>query len=385
MDQFVFNILNQSDLIHLLTSPEEVDLKKTKHLIHRLKSDFHFQESRIKVIINEYKLSKITHKEQYEILRSPVYATLHKIETGATGMLVLDEPESEYALAVRRISRQIGEKVLGLALGSGAGYGFCHIGVLKVIEEEKIPVDIISGSGVGALIACLWACGIRSGGILEIFVEEFKRPQYAWGVIDLTFPTLGFINGKKFHGFLKKILGDKTFADAKLPLKIVAGDRKKKKTAVLDKGLLIDAVMASCTVGGSLLKPMPAEALFQLGVKKIISVNVAPSKAELERQYAVIKEAAADAGKTAGENKWFGMKHYLKEKFKNNIMRTIFDSVELTQDELIHKESLLADIVLHPDTAGMHWLGLYRAQEFAKRGEDHARARLDAIRQLINE
>jgi len=150
--------------------------------------------------------------------------------------------------------------------------------VLRVIEEENIPVDIISGSGVGALIACLWACGIRSEAILEIFVEEFKRPQYAWGVIDLTFPALGFINGKKFHGFLKKILGDKTFADARLPLKIVSGDIRKKETVVFDKGLLIDAVMASCAVGGSLLKPIPAEALFKQGVKKIISVNVAPSK-----------------------------------------------------------------------------------------------------------
>lgn len=400
MDQFVFNILNQSDLIHILTSPEAVDLKKTSHLIHRLKNDFHFQELRIKVIINEYKLSKITHKQQYDLLRSPIYATLHKIEIGATGMLVLDEPESEFALAVRRISRQIGERLVGLALGPGAGYGFCHIGVLKVIEEENIPVDIISGSGVGALIACLWACGISSERILEVTTEEFKRPQYAWGFIDLTFPTLGFIKGKKFYRFLKKFLGDKTFADARLPLKIVASDIRKKETVILDKGLLIDAVMVSCTVAsvfnpfkfkdkllfsGSLSKPLPTEALFKLGVKKIISVNVTPSREELERQYSMIKNVSADTEKTVGKNRWFGMKHYLQEKFKNNIMGAIFDSVELTQEELIRKESLLADIVLHPDTAGLHWLELYRAQEFAKRGEDQARANLDAMRQLINE
>jgi len=99
----------------------------------------------------------------------------------------------------------------------------------------------------------------------------------------------------------------------------------------------------------------------------------------------VIEDTAAPAGKSAGENRWLGIKHYLQEKFKNNIMRTIFENVELTQDELIRKESLLSDIVLRPDTTGLHWLELYRAQEFARRGEGQVRAQLDAIRQLINE
>src|SRR4030042_2699064 len=63
MSQFVINILNQSDLIHILTSPEAVDLMRTRNLIERLKTDFHFQESKIKVIINEYKMAKIPYEE----------------------------------------------------------------------------------------------------------------------------------------------------------------------------------------------------------------------------------------------------------------------------------------------------------------------------------
>jgi NTE family protein len=400
MDQFVFNILNQSDLIHILTSPEAVDLKKTGSLIHRLTTDFHFQPSRINVILNEYKSSKITHKAQCDLLDASIYATLHKIELQASGMLVLDEPESEYSKVIRRISRQIGENLVGLALGVGVGYGFCHIGVLKVIEEERIPIDIISGSSVGALIASLWATGRSSREILEITTKEFKHPKYTWGLIDLTFPTMGFIKGNKLYKFLKKILGEKTFSDVRLPLKIVASDIRKKETIILDKGLLIDAVMASCTMpgifnpfkfkegilfDGGVTSPLPTESLFKMGVKKIIAVNVTPSREDVIRQYERVKAGISETKNTRAPRNPFNIKHYLREKFKTNIIEIIFSSVELMQSEMIQKEAQLADVMLHPDTSGLHWLELYRAGEFARRGEEEARAHLEQMRQLVNE
>jgi len=109
MDRPVFDILNQSDLIHLLTSPEPVDLGRTHHLIERLKTEFGFQEEKIKVIINEYKFSKLSHEEQTDLLGQPVFGTLPRIEFGASECLVLDEPNSEYSRALRRIARQLGD------------------------------------------------------------------------------------------------------------------------------------------------------------------------------------------------------------------------------------------------------------------------------------
>jgi len=387
MDRNIFDVLNQSDLIHILTSPEEVDLKRTSHLIGRLKADFNFQEDKIKVIINEYKASRLTYEEQIGLLNHSIFATLPRIEFKASDKMVLDEPDAEYAKAIRRIARRVGDCSVGLALGVGIAYGFCHIGILKVIEEEKIPIDVISGSSVGALIAGLWVTGRRSDEILEIITQEFKEPKYIWGLVDLTFPFLGFIKGNKLYRFLKKYLGSKTFYDVKLPLKIMASDVKRKEPITLEKGLLADAIMASCTMpgvfmpfrfkqsllfDGGVISPLPTEPLFKMGVKKIIAVNVTPSREDVLKQYEKIKE-----DKVPGS--------YYQKKVKTNILDIIFSSVEILQSEVAEKEGQLADIVLHPDTSGMYWLQLHRAREFAGRGEEEARRNLDKIRQVINE
>ena len=388
MDRSIFDILNQSDLIHILTSPEPVDLKKTSNLIHRLTTDFNFHEDKIKVIINEYKVSRLTYEEQIGLLNHPIFATLAKIEFKASDKMVLDEPDSEYAKAITRIARRLGDCLVGLALGVGVAYGFCHIGILKVIEEEKITIDVISGSSVGALIASLWVTGRRSSEILEIITQEFKEPKYIWGLVDLTFPFLGFIKGNKLYKFLKKYLGNKTFYDVKLPLKIIASDVKRKEPIILEKGLLADAIMASCTMpgvfmpfkfkqsllfDGGIINPLPTEPLFKMGVKKIIAVNVTPSREDVLKQYEKIKNVEASSGQ------------YYQKKLKTNILDIIFSSVEAMQSEVAKNEAQLADIVLHPDTSGMYWLELHRAKEFAKRGEEEARKNLDKIWQVINE
>lgn len=399
MDKSVLNMLNQADSIHIISSPDSVDLERTRVLIEKLKSEFNFQEDKIKTVINEYKLSKLRTERQAAILDSKIYATLPKIGLGKGDKMVLNDPDSEYAKAVRRISRQLGDCLVGLALGVGAAYGFCHIGVLKVIEEEKIPIDVIAGSSVGAVIAALWATGKSSREILDI-CREFRQPKFIWNVVDLTFPTLGFIKGKKLYNFLKKHLGQKTFYDVRLPLKIIASDVKKKETRVLDKGILADAIMASCSMpgvfmpfrfreeilfDGGVISPLPTEPLFKLGVKKIIAVNVTPSREDVLRQYERIKGVMGPKVEQAEKKKWQGLGHYFRNKFKTNILDYIFSSFEILQSEVAQKESQLADVVLHPDTHGLFWLELHRAEEFAKRGEEEARRQLDKIRQIINE
>jgi len=68
-----------------------------------------------------------------------------------------------------------------------------------------------------------------------------------------------------------------------------------------------------------------------------------------------------------------------------NIVNIIFSSVEVLQSEVARREGELADIVLHPDTTGLFWLELHRAEEFARRGEEEARKHLEQIKQLVNE
>ncbi|MFC1675217.1 patatin-like phospholipase family protein [Candidatus Omnitrophota bacterium] len=396
MDQTVFEILNQSDIIHVLSGSDTMDLKRTNSLIMRLHSDFHFLPGKIKVIVNEYKLAKLSYQQQLDLLGHPIFATLPKIELGASDRLVLEAADCEYAKAIRRISRQLGDCRIGLALGVGVAYGFCHIGVLKVIEEEEIPIDIISGSSIGALVAALWAVGRSSKEILEI-TKEFRKPQYLWSIVDLTFPWLGFIKGKKLRAFLKRHLGNMTFCDVRLPLKIIASDVRKKEIRLLDKGLLADAVMASCSMpgvftpfkskeqmlfDGGIINPLPTEALFKAGVKKIIAVNVTPSRDDILRQQKKIKQGAVQQDK---ERKGFSIKRFIAKRLKTNILDIIFSSIEMMQSEMAEREAQLADIVLHPDTQGLYWLELHKAREFAKRGEEEARRRLKDLKGIIKE
>jgi NTE family protein len=396
MDRSVFDILNQSDIINILSSPEPVDLKRTHNLIHRLKSEFNFPQNKIKIIINEYKLSKLNSDEQVEVLDCPIFATLPRIDFSGADIMILAAPDSEYSRAVRRIARQMGDCLVGLALGVGFAYGFCHIGVLKVIEEEQIPIDAISGSSIGAVIAGLWATGRSSHEILEI-AKEFRAPKHIWGFVDLTMPLLGLIKGNKLYGFLKRHFGNKTFYDIKCPLKIVASDIRRKESRVIDKGLIADAIMASCTMpgvfmpfklkeemlfDGGVVNPLPTEVLLKMGVRKIIAINVTPSREDILEGYEKIKE---EISMDKINKKGFSLARFIKERFKNNMLGFIFGSVEMLQSEVAKKEGQLADIVLHPDTRGLHWLELHRAEDFAKRGEEEARKNLSRILQVINE
>jgi len=398
-EESILTILNQSDIIHILTSPKETDLKSTRRLIKRLESDFNFTPAKIKVIINENRPSNLTLEEEFALLNHDIFANLPRIETRASGRLVLEKPEAEYSKVIRRISRQEGGCLVGLALGVGVAYGFCHIGVLKVIEEEKIPIDIISGSSIGGVIASLWATGRTSKEILRI-TQEFREPKFIWSLLDFTFPLRGFIKGNKLYNFLKRYLGNKTFYDIKIPLKIIASDVKRKETKIFDQGSLIDAIMASCTMpgvftpftfkgemlfDGGVISPLPTEPLFESGVKKIIAVNVTPSREDIIKQYSQIKENIVGKGKEVNQKYWFNLKEYLRRKLKTNILDFIFSSFEIMQSEVAQKEAQLADVVLHPDTSGLHWMELHKSEEFAKRGEEETRKNLDKIWKVINE
>jgi NTE family protein len=249
---------------------------------------------------------------------------------------------------------------------------------------------------MGAVIAGLWAVGYSSPEILHI-MREFREPKHIWNLLDFTFPLIGFIKGDKLQRFLTRHLGARTFADVKVPLKIVASEVKRKESRVLDKGPIVDAIMASCSMpgvfnpfkfkeellyDGGVMNPLPTEPLLEMGAKKIIAVNLTPSREDILRHYEELKDTLSGKAKKAS---WFKIKDVLKEKLKHNLLDAIFSSFEIMQSEVAQKEAMLADVVLHPDLSGMHWLELHRSEEFARRGEEECRRNLDKIWKLINE
>ena len=98
---------------------------------------------------------------------------------------------------------------------------------------------------------------------------------------------------------------------------------------------------------GGVINPLPTEALFKMGLEKIISVNVTPSRDDMLKNYEKMKKEV-DTERSA--KRWFSLGRYLRSKFKTNILDIIFSSIEILQSEVAQKEAQLADIVLHPDT-----------------------------------
>lgn len=391
-DGFISGLLRQAQTLHLISGPSSSELRRTEDFSSRLEKEKAFARESMKVIVNDYGYTRLRPEQRENVLGRDIFATLPVIGPPAEGLETERNPATEYSRALRRIARQSGGCTTGLALGVGFAYGLCHLGVLKVLEEEKIPVDIISGSSMGGLIASLWVTGKSSGEILEI-AREFKDYTCAWKLIDLTFPLTGFIKGNKLYRFLKRHLGNKTFRDVKLPLKIVASDIRRKEARVLESGSLVDAIMTSCSMpgifrpfayGGDILldggiaHPLPVEVLVQSGARRIIAVNVTPSRETLSRGLERAQEEISEE-----QSRRPALARFLSNKLSLNILDLIFSSVEYMQSELARKEAVLADVVINPDTTGLFWLDLHRAAEFSARGEEETRLHLQQIRELI--
>ena len=178
---------------------------------------------------------------------------------------------------------------VGLALSGGAALGIAHIGVLKALEEESIPIDIITGTSAGALIG---ACYAKER---EVAILEQMALGVDWKMMTrLVDPNLillgkGFLHGKKIKSLLSSILGDVTFEDLEVPFAAVAVDIQNMEEIVINSGPVIEAVRASISVpviftpvkwqnrflvDGGILNPMPVDVARSMGAGIVIAVNV---------------------------------------------------------------------------------------------------------------
>src|SRR5439155_1825414 len=120
---------------------------------------------------------------------------------------------------VRRLAREIGGRLVGMALSSGAAKGFAHIGVIQVLEENGIEVDVVAGSSMGAYVGSLWAQG-NPGPELERLSRELEGRWPVWSLIDPVFPPRqGFVRGYAIKRRLMRTLGEARFGDLPMPLR----------------------------------------------------------------------------------------------------------------------------------------------------------------------
>lgn len=176
--------------------------------------------------------------------------------------------------------------LVGVALGGGFARGIAHVGVLRALNENSIPIDFIAGTSVGALIAAAYASGSTSRemerqGSLTRF-RDFGR----W-----TISRMGMASNERLEDFLRKFTVLHRFEDMKIPLGIVATDLLTGKSAYFTSGEIGPALRASCAypglflpidvdgtvvVDGFLTESVPAACVRKMGAQVVIAVNLEP-------------------------------------------------------------------------------------------------------------
>ncbi len=180
-------------------------------------------------------------------------------------------------------------KKVGLALSSGAARGVAHVGVLAVLERKGIPIDMIAGTSIGAIVGAFYAAGKDISQIKKAVMSLSRRQMMS--LADFTIPTRGFIKGKKITGWLKSVIGDMDFEDLKIPFACVATDINTCREVVIQQGSVVEALRASVSmpviftpakwqgqylVDGALMDPVPVRVVKEMGADLVIAVNVVP-------------------------------------------------------------------------------------------------------------
>jgi len=180
------------------------------------------------------------------------------------------------------------KKKIGLVLGGGVARGIAHVGVLKVFEKYKIPIDLISATSSGSIVAATYAAGLETRIIEEIAL------RINWGrIIKLAFFRPGFVSGEGLEELLVKYIGDIKFSELKIPLSVVGTEIKNGEPVVIKSGRVAEAVAASTAfpgvftpaeinhhvlIDGGISYNLPVDVVKNMGANFTIAVDVVPSQ-----------------------------------------------------------------------------------------------------------
>lgn len=255
---------------------------------------------------------------------------------------------------------------VGLALGSGGARGLAHIGVLKVLKENNIPIDFIAGSSIGALIGGFYASGMSIEKIEEIALNA--NWQQMLSLMDISFFSGGLVEGKKVKNFIKSYIGDIDFKDCKIPFSAVATNLENGDAIVLDSGEMCTAIRASISVplffkpikigsqflaDGGLSEPVPVEVVKSMGADIVIAVNISGIYVNMvqDRNYSL---------STVAEN-----------------------SIKIMNKHLAFYNTRNADVIICPMVGGTKWNEFINGSKLILEGEKVARESIPQILKIL--
>lgn len=268
------------------------------------------------------------------------------------------EKEDEKILRVREMN----EPKIGLALGSGGAKGFAHVGIIKVLREANISIDMIAGSSMGALIGTFYAAGCDVERLYRM-AAVFKRKYY----LDFTVPKMGFISGKRVKDMIKMFTYNKKIEELDIPTAVVATDILKGEKVVFTSGPITDAVRASISVpgvfvpekidgrllvDGGVIDRIPVSVVKDLGADIVIAVDVSPIKVNGE---------------------------------VTSIYDVIMQSIEIMQHELVVNRQIASDLMMRPAVEQFSSRAFTNIEDIIRVGEEEAEKHIQKIYLLIEQ
>ncbi len=267
-----------------------------------------------------------------------------------------------------------------------------HIGVIKTLEEEGIPIDLIAGSSMGGIVAAVYAQG-RPGPRLLADTRHYwsKLGNFLFDFLDYNFPRTNLLRGRKIKQIIKSVMEGVTIEECQIPLVLACTDLISGKQIVLEEGNLGDAIIATgalpgifrpvrwgkhLLVDGAVIDKVPAKVLQNRGAKFIISVNVTPENdPNLD---AFNKKSYIGFRKTLHRLPPF--KRWSEEP---NILQIISRSLGVSGLHQSRAQIDLVDVEIKPKVEHFDFLRFDQFDQIVEAGSAAAREALPAIRSLL--
>lgn len=250
---------------------------------------------------------------------------------------------------------------IALVLGAGASKGFAHIGVLKMLEANKIPIHMVVGTSAGSFVGSIYAYGYSAYEIQKLSFSIEKGD-----IIDLAIPDNGFIRGEKLESYINRILNNTPLEKLKVPFYVIATDIQTGSEMVFGTGNSGTAVRASCSVPG-IFRPVNISGRLYVdgGVVSPVAVDAAR---RLGADVVIAVDISSDIGAVTPQG----------------TMETILQSISVMYAKLAETQLAKADIVIRPKVGYIGSADFTKRHEAVLEGEKAAIEVLPQIQELVN-
>lgn len=262
------------------------------------------------------------------------------------------------------LKKQAEEHRLALVLGGGGARGFAHVGVIRELEKEKIPIHLIVGVSVGSLVGALYA---ETADSFDLEWKAFQLEKK--DIFDLSIFNIknSLAKGQAIREYVDRHIRTRNIEDLKIPLAIVAVDLSTGSRFVFTRGPIREAICASSAlpgvfepvvygekllVDGGVLGNLPPEVAEELGADVVVGVNIAKQRSDFSQE-------------------------------PPGLLTVILESIGIMGDELVRMNRDRFDVLIQPEVGNVGIMDFDRKRELMESGRQAAQKEIPRIKEIM--